>query len=148
VGVGREDVDLLALAAEEGARCEESDITGEPVIVRGDPTLLRRMIRNLIENAKLHGSPPIEVRVRREGDRATLTVSDGGDGIPAGERERVFAPFYRLRGTRSQGSGLGLALVRQIARQHGGEAWAASLATRPSTIEVTIPANDTLRSLA
>lgn len=144
----REDVDLLALAAEEGARCEESDITGEPVIVRGDPTLLRRMIRNLIENAKLHGSPPVEVRVRREGDRATLTVSDGGDGIPAGERERVFAPFYRLRGTRSQGSGLGLALVRQIARQHGGEAGAASLATRPSTIEVTIPANDTLRSLA
>ena len=133
----REDVDLLALAAEESARCTESDITGEPVIVQGDPTLLRRMIRNLIENAQQHGSPPVEVRVRRDGDRAVLTVSDGGDGIPAGERERVFAPFYRTRGTRSQGSGLGLALVRQIARQHGGEAGAA--ATRPSIIEVTLP---------
>lgn len=134
----REEVDLLALAAEEGARCGESDITGEPIVVSGDPTLLRRMIRNLIENAQQHGSPPVEVRVRRQGRNALLTVSDGGDGIPMGEREHVFAPFYRPRGTRSQGSGLGLALVRQIARQHGGEAGAA--ATRPSTIEVTLPA--------
>jgi signal transduction histidine kinase len=134
----REDVDLLALAAEESARCAESDIMGEPVIVQGDPTLLRRMIRNLIENAQQHGSPPVEVRVRRQGRNALLTVSDGGAGIPASERERVFAPFYRPRGTRSQGSGLGLALVRQIARQHGGEAGAA--ATRPSTIEVTLRA--------
>jgi signal transduction histidine kinase len=53
----REDVDLLALAAEESARCAESDVTGAPVIVRGDPTLLRRMIRNLIENAQQHGAP-------------------------------------------------------------------------------------------
>lgn len=134
----REEVDLLALAAEEGARCGESDITGEPIVVSGDPTLLRRMIRNLIENAQQHGSPPVEVRVRRQGRNALLTVSDGGDGIPMGEREHVFAPFYRPRGTRSQGSGLGLALVRQIARQHGGEAGAA--ATRPSTIEITLPA--------
>jgi signal transduction histidine kinase len=96
------------------------------------------MIRNLIENAQQHGSPPVEVRVRRQGRNALLTVSDGGAGIPASERERVFAPFYRPRGTRSQGSGLGLALVRQIARQHGGEAGAA--ATRPSTIEVTLRA--------
>ena len=138
----REDVDLLALAAEEAARCAESDITGEPVVVRGDPTLLRRMIRNLIENARQHGSPPVEVQVRREGQRAVLTVIDAGPGIPASERERVFAPFYRPPGTRSQGSGLGLALVRQIARQHGGEAGTAGLATRPSIIEVAIPVHD------
>lgn len=134
----REDVDLLALAAEESERCGESDITGEPVIVRGDPTLLQRMIRNLIENAQRHGSPPIEVRVHPQGRDAVLTVSDSGDGIPTAERERVFAPFYRPRGTRSRGSGLGLALVRQIARQHGGEAGAA--ATPASTIEVRLPA--------
>jgi signal transduction histidine kinase len=133
-----EDVDLLALAAEESERCGESDITGEPVIVRGDPTLLQRMIRNLIENAQRHGSPPIEVRVHPQGRDAVLTVSDSGDGIPMAERERVFAPFYRPRGTRSRGSGLGLALVRQIARQHGGEAGAA--ATPGSTIEVRLPA--------
>lgn len=133
-----EDVDLLALAAEESARCAEGDITGEPIIVRGDPTLLRRMVRNLIENAQQHGSPPVEIRVLQVRDRAVLTVSDGGEGIPAAERERVFAPFYRPHGTRSRGSGLGLALVRQIARQHGGEVSAA--ATLPSTIEVRLPA--------
>jgi signal transduction histidine kinase len=146
----REDVDLLALAAEESARCAESDITGEPVVVRGDPTLLRRMIRNLIENAQQHGSPPVEVRVRREGQRAILSVSDGGPGIPASEQERVFAPFYRLSGTYAQGSGLGLALVRQIARQHGGEATAARFSKRPSMIEVALPALDeaVLRSVA
>lgn len=146
----REEVDLLALAAEEGARCGESDITGEPVVVRGDPTLLRRMIRNLIENAQQHGSPPVEIRVCRQGERAALTVSDGGPGIPPSEQERVFAPFYRPRGTRSQGSGLGLALVRQIARQHGGGAVAAGSETCPSMIEVTIPADDSsaVRSVA
>jgi signal transduction histidine kinase len=146
----REDVDLLALAAEESARCAESDVTGAPVVVRGDPTLLRRMIRNLIENAQQHGAPPVEVRVRREGQRAILSVSDGGPGIPPSERERVFAPFYRLSGTRAQGSGLGLALVRQIARQHGGEAGTAGFPTRPSMIEVALPAHDeaALRSVA
>lgn len=133
----REEVDLLALAAEESARCAESDIGGEPVMVRGDPTLLRRMIRNLIENAQQHGTPPVEVRLHRDGDRAVLKVSDGGQGIPAEEQERVFAPFYRPRGTLTRGSGLGLALVRQIARQHGGDAGAAT--TRSSTIEVRIP---------
>ncbi len=135
----REDVDLLALAAEEGARYAEGDVAGEAVVVRGDPTLLRRMIRNLIENARQHGSPPVEVRVRQDGDWAALTVSDGGDGIAVSERERVFAPFYRPRGTLSRGSGLGLALVRQIARQHGGDARAS--AELASAIEVRLPAD-------
>lgn len=137
-----EEVDLLALAAEEGACCSESGITGEPVVVRGDPMLLQWMIRNLIENARQHGSPPVEVRVCWRGGSAVLTVSDAGPGIPQSERERVFTPFYRAGGTRSPGSGLGLALVRQIARQHGGEAVGAGSALCPSTIEVTIPADD------
>jgi signal transduction histidine kinase len=146
----REEVDLLALAAEEGARCGEFDVTGEPVVVHGDPTLLRRLIRNLIENAHLHGSPPVAIRVCRQGRLAVLTVSDKGAGIPPSEQERVFAPFYRPRGTRSQGSGLGLALVRQIARRHGGGAAAAGSETCPSMIQVTIPADDSgaVRSVA
>lgn len=134
----REEVDLLALAAEENARCADSDVMGDSVIVPGDPTLLRRMIRNLIENAQHHGVPPVEVRVRRDGGRALLTVSDSGEGIPDSERDRIFAPFYRPRGTVGPGSGLGLALVRQIARQHGGEARAVG--TPPSMIEVALPA--------
>jgi signal transduction histidine kinase len=107
-----EELDLLALAAEEAARYE-LEAQGEPLVVRGDPRLLRRMIRNLLENARRHGAPPIEVRVQgRE-----LRVCDSGTGVPPAERERIFEPFYSKRGT-----GLGLALVRQIARRHGGEA--------------------------
>jgi signal transduction histidine kinase len=108
-----EDVDLLALAAEEAARYE-LEAQGEPVVVRGDPRLLRRMIRNLLENARRHGAAPIEVRVKKD---RSIEVCDGGAGVPEAERERVFEPFHSKHGV-----GLGLTLVRQIARQHGGEA--------------------------
>jgi signal transduction histidine kinase len=78
------------------------------------------MIRNLLENARRHGAPPVAVRVRRVGRQAELSVCDGGPGVAEAERERVFRPFYRFAG--GAGAGLGLALVRQIARRHGGEA--------------------------
>ncbi len=118
-----EEVDLLALAAEECARYENAELVGEPVTVRGDSRLLRRMLRNLLENAKRHGAPPIEVRVSRTGDGAELAFCDHGAGVPESERERVFDPFYRRTGTKEvAGAGLGLALVRQIARRHGGDA--------------------------
>jgi signal transduction histidine kinase len=111
-----QEVDLLALAAEEAARYE-LEVEGESHIVKGDPRLLRRLVRNLIENARRHGAPPIRVRVAR----GELRVCDAGPGVPEAERERVFEPFYRRTGS-AQGAGLGLALVRQIARRHGGEA--------------------------
>jgi signal transduction histidine kinase len=116
----REDVDLLALAAEECARIDAT-LDGAPATVRGDPRLLRRLIRNLLENARRHGGgTPIEVVV----SPASLRVCDRGPGVPATERERIFEPFYRPAGTREPqgGAGLGLALVRQIARKHGGDA--------------------------
>jgi signal transduction histidine kinase len=122
VGAGAsEEVDLLALASEECARYDEAQLTGEPVMVRGDPRLLRRLIRNLLENARRHGAPPVDVRVGRAGGVAELRVSDHGPGIPDAERESVFEPFHRFGGERA-GAGLGLALVRQIARRHGGDA--------------------------
>ena len=126
-----EEVDLLALASEECARYEEADLDGEPVTVRGDPRLLRRMIRNLLENARRHGAPPIEVRVRRAEGAAELSVCDHGPGVPESEREGVFQPFHRSAGAREgAGAGLGLALVRQIARRHGGDV--RYLARQPS----------------
>jgi signal transduction histidine kinase len=119
----RDAIDLAALAAEECARYEDCCVQGQPVTVRGDPTLLRRMIRNLVENAKLHGEPPVEVAVGRRGDHATLSVSDRGQVIAADARERLFSPFYRIPGRSGpKDTGLGLALVRQIARRHGGDA--------------------------
>jgi signal transduction histidine kinase len=132
-----EEVDLLALAAEECARYENAELDGEPVTVRGDPRLLRRMLRNLLENAKRHGAPPIEVRVSRTGHGAEMAVCDHGAGVTEAERERVFDPFYRA-GT-GQGSGLGLALVRQIARRHGGEARCAPMGGRGSCFIVVLP---------
>jgi signal transduction histidine kinase len=119
-------VDLTALAAEEAARLEPGAASlagsGQPVEIQGDATLLRRMIRNLLENAVKHGRPPVIIAVEGRGDGARVTVSDHGDGIPLGERERVFEPFYRPagRGESSGGWGLGLSLVRQIAERHGG----------------------------
>jgi signal transduction histidine kinase len=138
----REDVDLLALAAEEGARYEQCTVIGEPVIVVGDPILLRRMVRNLIENAERHGAPPIEVDVRRDGAQVTLTVSDHGAGVAESERERVFSPFFRM-GQSAAGAGLGLTLVRQIARRHGGDVAWAGTPGRPSTIRAQLPAAST-----
>ena len=136
----REQIDLLALAAEEAARYEHCTVTGAPVTVCGDRGLLRRMVRNLIENAERHGAPPIEVDVRPDGARASVTVSDCGPGVAPADRERVFTPFFRLPGSdRSSGAGLGLTLVRQIAHRHGGEAQWTGTAQRPSTIRVVLP---------
>jgi signal transduction histidine kinase len=118
-----EEVDVLALASEECARYEGAELEGQPVTVRGDGRLLRRMIRNLLENARRHGAPPIQVRVGRAGPRVELRVCDRGPGVPEGEQEAVFQPFYRFAGAGAgAGAGLGLALVRQIARRHGGDA--------------------------
>jgi signal transduction histidine kinase len=129
-----EEVDLLALAAEECARYEACSLDGTSAIVRGDPRLLRRMIRNLLENARRHGRPPIEVDVRHRDARAVLRVRDQGTPIAPADRERLFAPFFRMTGATS-GTGLGLALVRQIARRHGGDA-----TYEPHCFTVTLPA--------
>ncbi len=136
----REQVDLLALAAEECARYEDCALDGEPVSVRGDARLLRRMIRNLLENARRHGKPPIEVCLRRVRDKAELCVCDHGAGVPAPERERLFEPFYRLPGATS-GAGLGLSLVRQIAVRHGGSAKVRAGVAGGACITVEIAAN-------
>jgi signal transduction histidine kinase len=133
-----DDVDLLALVAEECAHYDGVTLDGELVVLRGDARLLRRVVRNLLDNAQRHGRPPVQVELRRSGPQASLSVIDAGDGIPPSEREHVFLPFHRLRGDR-KGAGLGLALVRQIARLHGGEAVAASRTDSRSCIVVKLP---------
>jgi len=135
----REDVDLAALAAEECARYDDCGLEAKPVMISGDPMLLRRMIRNLIENAKLHGKPPIEVTVGKQDDRVVLNVLDHGSVIVEEARERLFSTFYRIPGRcGTKGAGLGLALVRQIARRHGGDV--AYNPERGSSFTVTLPA--------
>jgi signal transduction histidine kinase len=136
-----ETVDLLALAAEECARYPEAELDGAPVSVRGDARLLRRLIRNLLENARRHGAPPTELRVARVPRGAQIRVSDHGSGVPEALRERVFEPFFRTPGTgEATGAGLGLALVRQIARRHGGEARCEARTGGGSEFLVELPA--------
>jgi signal transduction histidine kinase len=118
-----EEIDLLALAAEECSRYDDVHLEGIPISVRGDARLLRRLLRNLLENAKRHGVPPTEVRVTRADGTAVVTVWDNGPGPLQSEFEKVFKPFYRSSSSRTGvGTGLGLALVRQIAQRHAGDA--------------------------
>jgi signal transduction histidine kinase len=135
-----EDVDLLGVAAEEAVRYEQCSAAGAPTIVRGDRALLQRMVRNLLDNAHRHGRAPVEVEVRSEGERAVLLVWDQGPGIAAVDREAIFSPFYRSSPSAAvPGSGLGLTLVRQIARQHGGDAMWDGTPRHPSTMRVELP---------
>jgi two-component system OmpR family sensor kinase len=94
------------------------------LLVSGDPTSLERMVRNLIDNAVRFGKQA-SVDLTSEDEHAVLTVCDQGPGIPPAELTKVFQPFYRLdasRGADGGGVGLGLAIVRAIARAHGGDA--------------------------
>ncbi len=150
-------VDLLALAAEECAGYKCCSLSGDIVSVKGDARLLRRALRNLIENARRYGKPPIEIMVGREGSTAVIDVIDNGPGIPADKREAIFTPFYRLQDAGADparrdndsrdnnqhsdieaanaGAGIGLALVRQIARSHGGDAFVVVSSTAERAVQ-------------
>ena len=120
-------VDLHALA---DALVEEFRTLGQSVemepgerhVAAVQPNLLRRALRNLIENGVRHGGGA-RVAVRSEGDAVALEVTDDGPGIPEADLERVLEPFVRLEASRNRetgGSGLGLALARSAAQAHGG----------------------------
>lgn len=120
-----ERVDLVGLAAEECARIDaDLDVSASPdsLEVLGVSKLLRRALRNLLENARRYSTGEITLVVHRRQGRAEVHVCDHGPGVPASQRERIFDPFYRLPGAseRAGGVGLGLALVRSIAGRHNG----------------------------
>ena len=135
-----ERFDLLAVAAEEAAR-HDLVVEGEPAQVRGDPRLIQRLVRNLIQNALRHGRPPVEVTVGTRGPLAWLSVRDHGDGVLEAEALRIFEPFYRPRGygEAAGGWGLGLALVAQIAAHHGGSVRVERPATGGARFVVDLP---------
>jgi signal transduction histidine kinase len=138
----RERVDLLALAAEEAAR-HGAEAGGDAVVVDGDRVLLRRALRNLLDNAVRHGAPPVEVAVVRKADRTVIEVRDRGPGLVEAERERIFEPFYRPRGATEAGGswGLGLPLVRQIATRHAGQVVCLPREGGGTILRLTLPAS-------
>jgi len=113
--------EMLPLA--DGRDIDLGMVRADPVRVAGDREALRVLVRNLLDNA-IRYSPVggrVDVSVERQDlspPRVVLAVSDCGPGIPIPERERVFDRFYRVPGTASPGSGIGLALVRSIAAHH------------------------------
>ena len=137
----REPVELLGLAAEEGARVD-AQVSGAPCTVAGDERLLRRALRNLLENARRYGAGAIDVLVDRQGPAAQVRVCDAGPGVPEGFRERIFEAFFRLPGhaEREGGVGLGLSLVKQIAERHGGSARCEPREGGGSCFVITLPA--------
>jgi len=118
-------VDLVGMAAEECARADaDLDVpqNNAGLVVQGVGKLLRRVVRNLLENARRHAPGTAQVTLREHGGAVLLTVCDRGPGVPAAFREKIFQPFYRLPGAteRDGGVGLGLALVKSIVQRHGG----------------------------
>ncbi|MBK8071982.1 MAG: sensor histidine kinase N-terminal domain-containing protein [Ramlibacter sp.] len=121
--------DCVPMAMEKGIDLGyDGAAPGSPgVVLDGYPTLLKEMVRNLVENA-IHYTPSsatrpgmVTARVLADpfGRVLMLQVEDNGPGIPEAERELVFQPFYRALGTDADGSGLGLAIVAEIVQQHG-----------------------------
>ena len=137
-----EPVDLLALAAEEASR-SQAGVDGESVLAAGDERLLRRALRNLLENAQRYGGDHADIVVQRSASgQAEVLVCDRGPGVPEAYRERIFEAFFRLPGhaEREGGVGLGLALVRQIAAAHGGNVRCEAREGGGSCFRLTLPA--------
>ena len=131
------EVDLTALAEEECARADVP-LDADTAMIDGD-VRLRRMLRNLIENAHRHGAVSVELEAAPS--QVTLLVHDRGPGVPQAQRERIFEPFYRLPSASEAGGGggLGLALVQVIAQRHRGRAVCLHRVGGGSTFEVVLP---------
>jgi signal transduction histidine kinase len=137
-----EPVELVGLAAEECARTQAVlDVEVSSVLVPGVAKLLRRVVRNLLENARRYGSGEATLAIRTEAGFAVIQVSDHGPGVPEALSERIFEPFYRLPGAseREGGVGLGLALVKSITLRHAGTVQCRNRPEGGACFEVRLP---------
>ena len=114
---------------------------GEAAPVKGDRNLLEIAVLNLIQNALKYSAEgsPVTVALSRGPGMARIVVADQGSGVPPDDRERIFLKYYRVAGQTSNGSGLGLHISREIARQHGGELTLTASDPRGSTFCLSLP---------
>ena len=141
-----EPVDLIGLLAEECARAQASldvQVPGAALPVLGVSKLLRRAVRNLLENARRHANGSATVTLSLEGGQARIRVCDSGPGVPEAYQARIFEPFYRLPGAseRDGGMGLGLALVKSITLRHGGSVGCSNRDGGGACFEIRLPAS-------
>ena len=148
VPLAREAVDLDDLAFEEGHRLRSTtskrvDTSGVSAArVQGDADALRRMFRNVGENAARHSSERVDITLVERGSEVVLTVDDDGPGIPESERVRVLQRFVRLDEARSRdegGSGLGLSIVDEVVRAHGGSVSIGRSPLGGARVQITLP---------
>lgn len=146
-----ESIDAVPLVASEVARSaleraslpnDLLQVTGDPISVTGDATLLGRALSNLVENAKHHGKGLTALIVEYKGDLVAFTAQDRGPGFQEEDLPKAFQSFFRGKGSGKGTSslGLGLSLVRRIARAHGGDAFAENLAGGGAAVTFTVAA--------
>jgi signal transduction histidine kinase len=108
--------------------------------VATDPTQLHRVLAILLDNALKYSEAPVDLSLSREDGRAVISITDRGCGIPEAEIPHIFDRFYRAQGSsRADGTGLGLALAREINDHLGGEIRVQSRPGTGSTFSVTLP---------
>ncbi|MBY0445838.1 MAG: HAMP domain-containing histidine kinase [Burkholderiales bacterium] len=136
-------LDLLELCQIEAAPYQ-ANVLGPHTEIEADPRLLKRLIRNLLENASRYGAAPFNIRIEIEADWVQFCVCDQGEGIAAAAQAHLFEPFYRPPGTPEGkgGHGLGLALVKRIAEHHGGSVEYQASAAEGSCFKVSLKRND------
>ena len=120
------------------------EVEGEPSPVRGDAVMLSEALDNLVDNALRYGcgeDGQVEVRVEYRPDCARLVVADRGPGVAEDQRDRVFQRFHRAVEDGSDGCGLGLPIVREVAERHGGEVSLAET-EEGARFELTLPRRD------
>ena len=134
--------DLVAVGEKKGVNLIQE--SGESPKIIGNDTLMYRAIYNLIENAIKYNRQggKVTVKVQETTDQAKVIISDTGAGINKNDWEKIFEPFFRVDKSRSRamgGAGLGLALVKEIAKQHGGNVHVLQSTTQGTTIELLLP---------
>jgi signal transduction histidine kinase len=132
---------VTAAAAERGIELRSSL---SPAPVSGDPALLDRLVANLVENAVAYNAPSgwVEVTTKNGGPTASVRVTNSGPRVPPERVPYLFEPFQRLsreRTSSGRGAGLGLSIVRSVARAHGGEVSARARAEGGLAVEVELP---------